>query len=75
MYNHGDVYSKGEHNNHFYSFNIGKIHFISFSTEYYFYVEYGWEQIRNQFEWLKKDLEQANKNRDKQPWIVTFGHR
>lgn len=67
----------GAINNHFYSFDVGPVHFISFSTEYYFFVEYGWTQIGNQFRWLEEDLAEANKpeNRAKRPWIVTMGHR
>jgi hypothetical protein len=38
------------------SFNVGPVHVISFSTEFYYYVEYGFEQILNQFEWIEKDL-------------------
>lgn len=61
----------------FYSMNIGPVHFVSINTEYYYYVQYGIDQIMNQYHWLKADLENANKpeNRAKQPWIITMGHR
>jgi hypothetical protein len=48
--------SIGGDNNHFYSINIGPVHLISFSTEFYFSVEYGFEQIERQYEWLVRDL-------------------
>src|SRR6218665_4176438 len=63
-------------NNHYYSLDIGPAHIVVFSNEfYYFYANYGWEQIAYQYEWLKNDLEKANKNRDKTPWIIVMGHR
>ncbi|RWS15355.1 iron/zinc purple acid phosphatase-like protein, partial [Dinothrombium tinctorium] len=67
----------GSKNNHFYSFNIGPAHIISFSTEFYYFTNYGSHQIRSQYEWLKNDLREANlpRNREKRPWIITFGHR
>lgn len=61
--------------NLFYSFDIGPIHFIAFSTEFYFFVEYGWAQIATQYQWLIQDLQKANANRGKVPWIITMGHR
>jgi hypothetical protein len=63
--------------NHFYSFNVGPVHIIGFSTEFYYYVEFGFEQIIHQYHWLKNDLIEANKpeNRKNQPWIITMGHR
>uniref|UniRef100_A0A914XYM1 Purple acid phosphatase n=1 Tax=Panagrolaimus superbus TaxID=310955 RepID=A0A914XYM1_9BILA len=61
--------------NLFYSFDIGPAHFIGFSTEFYFWTNYGWDQIKNQWNWLIKDLEKASKNRENVPWIVTMGHR
>ncbi|XP_033735387.1 acid phosphatase type 7-like [Pecten maximus] len=57
----------------FYSFDMGPIHVISFSTEYLFFLQFGFEQILNQYNWLKQDLEKAN--RTKTPWIMTMGHR
>lgn len=64
-------------NNHFYSFDIGPAHIIGFSTEFYFFYEYGWTQIVRQYEWLENDLKKANlpENRAKRPWIITMGHR
>nr|AYV89047.1 Iron/zinc purple acid phosphatase-like protein [Tetranychus truncatus] len=71
-----DTRSK-EINNHFYSYNIGPAHFISFSTEFYFFFEYGWSQLYTQFKWLEEDLIEATKpeNRAIRPWIITLGHR
>nr|XP_027200581.1 acid phosphatase type 7-like [Dermatophagoides pteronyssinus] len=62
-------------NNHYHSMNIGPIHIIMFSTEYYYYTEYGWQQIEQQYRWLEKDLKRANENRHQQPWIIVMGHR
>ncbi|CAH1792329.1 unnamed protein product [Owenia fusiformis] len=61
----------------FFSFDIGPVHIISFSTEVYYYVQYGWMQIVNQYKWLEEDLKKANlpENRSKRPWIITMGHR
>ncbi|RWS03557.1 iron/zinc purple acid phosphatase-like protein, partial [Dinothrombium tinctorium] len=67
----------GAINNFFYSFNIGPAHIISFSTEFHYFTQYGVTQIAKQYQWLEKDLKKANKpeNRDKTPWIITFGHK
>ncbi len=40
-----------------YSWNIGPAHIIMFSTEVYFYLEYGLKPVREQYEWLVKDLQ------------------
>lgn len=60
-----------------YSFDMGPIHFIGLSTEVYYFLNYGIKSVVKQYEWLKNDLEIANKpeQRAKRPWIVTFGHR
>ncbi|KAK7493511.1 hypothetical protein BaRGS_00015222 [Batillaria attramentaria] len=61
----------------FFSFNMGPAHIISFSSEYYFYLYYGFVQPIEQFRWLERDLKEANKpeNRAKHPWIITMAHR
>ncbi|XP_054714033.1 acid phosphatase type 7-like [Uloborus diversus] len=66
-----------EINNLFYSFDVGPAHIIAFSTEFYFYVNYGWTQIVHQYEWLENELKKANlpENRAERPWIITMGHR
>ncbi|XP_062501769.1 acid phosphatase type 7-like isoform X2 [Corticium candelabrum] len=58
-------------NGFWYSINIANIHFISYSTEVYFTNG----PVAEQLLWLKQDLNEANRNRDKQPWIIAFGHR
>ncbi|VDN55988.1 unnamed protein product [Dracunculus medinensis] len=63
-----------EHNL-FYSFDLGSAHFIAFSTEFYYFTDYGLEQIVNQWNWLNADLKRATKNRNERPWIITMGHR
>lgn len=62
-------------NNHFWSVDIGPVHFLLFSTEYYFYTNFGWEQIERQYRFLEEDLKRANANRAERPWIVVMGHR
>ncbi|KAH9387759.1 Acid phosphatase type 7 [Tyrophagus putrescentiae] len=73
----------GENNNHFYSFNIGPVHVVAFSSEFYYWYSYSEQPIytvtntRIQYEWLEADLREANKpeNRKKHPWIIAAGHR
>ncbi|CAF0904535.1 unnamed protein product [Adineta steineri] len=67
----------GDDANFFYSFNVGPAHIIGFSTEFYYYTQYGFDQIANQYEWLEQDLKKANEpeNRARQPWIITMAHK
>lgn len=67
----------GGTDNMFYSFDIGPVHFIGFSSEAYYFLNYGIKTLVNQYEWIKQDLIEANKpeNRKLRPWIVTFAHR
>ncbi|RMZ98494.1 iron zinc purple acid phosphatase [Brachionus plicatilis] len=73
----GDGTKFGGDNNLFYSINIGPIHLISFSTEFYYFFDFGFKQIVNQYKWLEEDLKSANlpENRALRPWIITMGHR
>ncbi|KAM8833994.1 acid phosphatase type 7 isoform 1-T1 [Synchiropus picturatus] len=85
--NHESAYNFSNYRNRFsmpgnteslwYSWNLGPAHIISLSTEVYFYLEYGVELLFQQYEWLRRDLEEANKpeNRAQRPWIITMGHR
>lgn len=60
-----------------YSFNMGPIHFISISTELYYFMNYGLKPLVFQYQWLEQDLIEANlpENRAKRPWIIVMGHR
>lgn len=57
-----------------YSFNLGPIHFISISTEFYYFLNYGIKQLVLQYEWLEADLVEANKpeNRYKNHFLVNI---
>ncbi|CAF1091953.1 unnamed protein product [Rotaria sp. Silwood1] len=71
--------------NHSYSFNVGSVHIISFSTESYCYLDYGLKaaprgdlkQIINQYKWIEEDLKKTNlpENLAKQPWTITMTHK
>ncbi|PAA79726.1 hypothetical protein BOX15_Mlig013175g4 [Macrostomum lignano] len=65
----------GDGESMFYSFDLGPAHIIGISTEFYFFVEYGVDQLKSQYDWLQADLERASKNRAARPWIIIMGHR
>uniref|UniRef100_A0A8C3XLF4 Purple acid phosphatase n=1 Tax=Chelydra serpentina TaxID=8475 RepID=A0A8C3XLF4_CHESE len=60
-----------------YSWDIGPAHIISFSTEVYFYLNYGRHLVQEQYQWLERDLQEATRpdRRRRHPWIITMGHR
>merc|ERR1711990_1166929 len=67
----------GDGENMYYSYDVGPAHVVSYSTEFYYWIGYGWKQIAYQYEWLQNDLMEAAKpeNRAKRPWIITIGHK
>lgn len=42
-----------------YSFDVGLVHFISYSTEVYF--TYSQTYVGSQYSWLEEDLRKANR--------------
>lgn len=62
-------------NNFFWSMDVGPIHFVMYNAEFYFFTQFGYEQIERQFRWLEEDLKRANANRHQVPWIIAIGHR
>lgn len=78
MVQSGGAKRNGTRNNFFYSFNAGPVHFIGFSTEFYYFIDYiGIEPLVRQYDWLVEDLKHATSLTERQirPWIVVFGHR
>lgn len=69
--------TSGQINNLFYSFHIGSALVIGFSSEFYYFTNYGLKQIENQYRWLEEVLSEANKpeNRCRFPWIIAMCHR
>ncbi|CAH2041217.1 unnamed protein product, partial [Iphiclides podalirius] len=67
----------GAHESLYYSFDLGPVHFVSISTELYYFLQYGLKVLEGQFRWLQRDLAEANKekNRRTRPWIVLYSHR
>ncbi len=67
----------GDGQGQFFSFDVGPVHMVFISTEFYYYMEWGFQQIVNQYRWLEQDLKEANKpvNRAERPWIILMGHR
>lgn len=50
-----------------YSFDVGPVHIIMFSTEHHF------EETSRQYAWLENDLKSTNRSRT--PWIIVGSHR
>lgn len=67
----------GPESNLYYSFDVGPVHFVSLSTEVYYFTEYGLKLMANQYAWLQHDLAVAasHENRRRRPWLVVMGHR
>lgn len=67
----------GDGENMFYSYDVGPAHVVVYSSEFYYWVGWGWKQIANQYVWLENDLMEAARpvNRAKRPWIITMAHR
>ena len=62
-----------DNNNMFFSFDIGPVHFVSISTEFYYFLNFGLMQVVSQYKWLEADL--AGVDRSLTPWVVLYGHR
>ena len=60
----------GMPNNWYFSYDVGEVHFIAFSTEIYF--DYS-DLIEEQYNWIKEDLQ--NLDRQKTKWVLLYGHR
>ena len=67
------VTADNEGSNFFYSFNLGRGHFVALSNEHV-YDSSDWEQKKH-IAWLRKDLQTANLHREKTPWVVVMTHR
>lgn len=58
----------------FYSFNMGRTHYVMIDTEIYLDDD-SYAECMTQTNWLRKDLKRANEEREKRPWIVMLTHR
>ncbi|KAG2174865.1 hypothetical protein INT43_005927 [Umbelopsis isabellina] len=56
-----------------YSFNYKSLHIVSWSSEGNF--EGSRAEMETSLNWLEEDLKEANKHREKRPWVIVLGHR
>jgi len=59
--------------NHYYSFNVGRMHIIS--VNYYLFHDEPEVLKKQMIDWVEADLKAANENRNERPWIVIFTHQ
>jgi hypothetical protein len=57
------------YNNHWYSYEVGLVHFVSMSSEAYFF----YQGAEAQYAWMDADLSAVD--RSATPWVVVYGHR
>lgn len=51
----------GSFSSMFYSWDVGPVHFVAVNTEAYYFLNYGLGPLVNQYEWLTRDLAEANR--------------
>lgn len=59
-------------NNQYYSYNVGKVHFLSIN--YYFYQMNDNATAQAMLDWIENDLTAANASRAERPWIIVYTH-
>ncbi|KJE97695.1 iron/zinc purple acid phosphatase-like protein [Capsaspora owczarzaki ATCC 30864] len=57
--------------NMYFSWDMGRAHFIAYSSEVFFTNG----PVQDQYNFLKQDLIAANANRAERPWIIAYGHQ
>ncbi|KAM3581730.1 hypothetical protein VKS41_005891 [Umbelopsis sp. WA50703] len=72
-FNNVPFQDSGFNNNMQYSFNYKSLHIVSWNSESDFEGSEG--ELVTSLNWLETDLQEANKNRKTQPWIIVLGHR
>jgi len=50
----------GREEDMFFSFDLGPVHFVSVSTEFYYYLNFGISQVVRQYQWLEEDLSKVD---------------
>ena len=58
----------------YYSFTIGRAHYILLNTDIFFSRFYE-QEVALEIKWLRQDLQKANEDREEVPWIVVLTHR
>jgi len=61
--------------NHYFSFNLGRIHFLAVNYDWYYNNANNPQIQKDMMDWLHNDLTQATKTRDQRPWIIVLTHR
>jgi hypothetical protein len=60
--------------NHYYSFDLGPVHVVTWNSEAFFYPQYfDAAYVDKMYDWLASDLRSTR--RSKTPWIVAHAHR
>lgn len=49
----------------FYSWDVGPVHFVAVNTEAYYFLNYGLTPLVNQYQWLRRDLAEANRPKNR----------
>lgn len=57
----------------YYSFNLGRAHFVMYNSEAIFYSSK--DELNRMKQWMEEDLAKANENRSEVPWLFVFAHK